>query len=62
MKKKKITNCETCAYFEYDEDYDCNICTINLDEDEMEKYLTYTNFSCPYYKYYDEYSMVRRQN
>ena len=29
-----MTECDTCAYNEYDEDWDCYICTMNLDEDE----------------------------
>lgn len=62
MKKNKASNCETCMYYEYDEEYDCNYCSINLDEDDMEKFMSYANFNCPYYKYYDEYSMVRKQN
>ena len=59
---KIATNCNTCAFYEYDEEYECSYCAINLDEDEMAKFMTHSNFNCPYYKYYDEYSMVRKQN
>ena len=38
-KKKKATNCETCTNYVYDEDYDCYVCMINLDEDEMYRFL-----------------------
>jgi len=56
------TNCENCAYYEYDDYYDCYSCSINLDEDEVEKFLSHSNYSCPYFKLYDEYGMVRKQN
>jgi hypothetical protein len=28
-----MTLCESCVYFDYDEEYEENVCTINLDED-----------------------------
>ena len=54
MEKKKITNCETCTNFVYDDDYDCYVCMVNLDEDEMYRFL--------YYRLDDEYGVVRHQN
>ena len=33
------SNCETCMYFGYDEEYEEYYCEVNLDEDEMEKFL-----------------------
>ncbi len=59
MKGK--TNCECCLNYIYDEDYDCMICDMDLDEDEMAKYLTSTFDHCPYYKINDEYRIVRKQ-
>lgn len=59
--KKQITNCETCTNYVYDEDYDCYTCMINLDEDEMQKFLTGTNYNCSYYHADDEYKIVRSQ-
>ncbi len=61
-EKKKATSCDCCAYYEYDEYYDSYSCSVNLDEDEMERFLSYATFSCPYFKLYDEYSMVKKQN
>ncbi len=29
--------CDTCAYFAYDEEWDCYVCDMNLDEDERAK-------------------------
>lgn len=37
---EKLTNCETCTYYLYDEDLDCYVCQMNLDEDEMERFLS----------------------
>lgn len=59
---KKATNCENCAYYEYDDYYDTYSCTINLDEDEMENFLSHSTYNCPYFKLYDEYGMVKKQN
>lgn len=55
-------SCDTCEYFDYDEDIGENVCKIDLDEDEYLDYLTKNTRSCPYYKYYDEYKSVQKQN
>ena len=57
-----MTLCESCVYFDYDEEYEDNVCTINLDEDEYLKFLQSSYDSCPFYQLYDEYKTVRRQN
>ena len=57
----KPTNCETCVNYVYDEDYDCYTCLVNLDEDEMYRFMNGTNYSCPYYRLDDEYGVVRHQ-
>lgn len=55
------TACESCANYFYDEEYECYVCDVNLDEDEMVRFMTQTNFSCPYYRNGDEYLVVRKQ-
>ena len=60
--KKKVTNCESCVNFVYDEELGCEVCMVNLDEDEYLKYMESSFDSCPYYQLYDEYKTVRRQN
>lgn len=60
-EKKQQSNCDTCAYLVYDEEYEDYVCDVNLDEDEMSRLLSDAHYSCPYYKYGDEYSVVRRQ-
>lgn len=59
MKEK--TNCEYCVHYSYDEDYNCYGCDVYLDEDEMGRFLTSTFDNCPYFKFGDEYKIVRKQ-
>lgn len=54
--------CESCANFLYDEEYDEYYCDVNLDEDEMMRFLSNQTRQCPYYNRYDEYGIVRKQN
>ena len=56
-----MTNCEACAYYSYYEDYECYICEMDLDEDEMYRFLTSSVRSCPYYQLDNEYLIVRKQ-
>jgi hypothetical protein len=55
------SNCEVCANYEYDEEYECYICQMNLDQDELYKFMTNAYSDCPYFKYGDEYTIVRHQ-
>ena len=61
-KKSPMSRCDCCSYYTFDDEADCYSCEIDLDEDEMEKFLSCTNFDCPYYNPYDEYKVVRKQN
>ena len=54
-------NCEECVYYDYDEEEDQFYCTVDLDEDEMERFLGGSFDSCPYYRLDDEYGIVRKQ-
>lgn len=49
-------------YFDYDQTLDEQICTQALDEDEAEKRAFGIFTDCPYYKFYDEYKSVQKQN
>lgn len=55
-------DCDNCVYFYYDEEYDCYSCEINLDEDEMERFLRGGADECAYFRLDDEYGVVRKQN
>ena len=59
---KQQSNCESCEYYDYDEYYQIYICHQNLDEDESVRFLSGEYRSCPYYKFYDEYKSVQKQN
>ena len=59
---KQAANCESCVFYDYDEDYEEYTCTMSLDEDEMVRYLSGNTRSCPYYRFYDEYKSVQKQN
>lgn len=54
-------NCELCGYYEYDEQEDCYVCSVNLDEDEMYNFMSGNVRACPYFQCNDEYKIVRKQ-
>ena len=53
--------CDTCANYAYDEDYEYYVCDIDLDEDEMQRFLSNSNENCPYSQNGDEYQVVKHQ-
>ena len=53
--------CESCMYYQYDEEYEEYFCDVNLDEDEMYRFMNTSYRSCPYYQNDDEYKIVRKQ-
>ena len=53
--------CDTCANYEYDDDYEGYVCQMNLDEDEWYRLMTDKRQGCPYYHNGDEYAVVRHQ-
>ena len=61
-KKKHAPDCETCAFYDYDEFYEEYYCRANLDEDDRARLGTSSRAVCPYYRMYDEYKSVRKQN
>ncbi len=60
-KQNKSTTCETCSNYVYDEDWEEYTCMVNLDEDEYARFISETNYSCPYYRLDDEYKIARKQ-
>ena len=55
------TSCEYCGNYVYDEEGDYYYCDINLDEDEMYRFVSGNVKACPYYTSNDEYKIVRHQ-
>ena len=61
-EKKVVGTCETCEFYDYDEEWEEYVCSISLDEDEMIDFLGRNTGRCPYYRFYDEYKSVQKQN
>ena len=53
------TECDTCWYYDYDEEYDCWFCMMDLDE--VYRISTSQSRHCPYYRQGDDYTLARRQ-
>ena len=56
-----MTKCESCVFYIYDEFYDDYVCDMDLDEDEMVRFLQGRCDGCPYFQFNDEYKIVRKQ-
>lgn len=57
-----VTNCEYCMNYSYDEEYECYLCSIDMDEDEVMNLYTNKRKGCPYFRMGDDYTIVRKQN
>jgi hypothetical protein len=60
-QKKQVGTCESCVFYDYDEEYDVYECRVNLDQDELAQFLAGRTASCPFYRFYDEYKSVHKQ-
>jgi len=58
---KNMSICDTCSNYQYDEDYEYYVCMIDLDEDDMSRFLRGGSFECTFYQRDDEYAVVRKQ-
>lgn len=45
-----MDKCETCVWYVYDEEYDDYLCDMDLDEDELARFLASDTRSCPYWR------------
>ncbi len=54
-------DCESCAYYTYDEYEDDWYCTVDMDEDDCGRLISGSMKACPYYVDGDEYKVVRHQ-
>ena len=55
-------SCEYCLNYMEDPETGEMYCSVELDEDEMARYLARRYDRCPYYEPGDEYKLVRKQN
>ena len=53
--------CDTCAFNEYDEEYEEYFCSVDMDEDDLFSFMTDKRSTCRYYRNGDEYAVVRHQ-
>lgn len=56
-----MSQCDSCAYYEYDEEFEEYFCSVNMDEDDYMRMMSQTRKSCRYYRNGDEYAVVRHQ-
>lgn len=56
-----VMECETCANYCYDEEYEEYLCDVNMDEDEYVRIMANRREVCPFYRNGDEYRVVRKQ-
>lgn len=54
--------CENCMNLTYDEETEEYVCNINLDEDELAHFFESKHKKCPYFRFGDDYTIVRKQN
>lgn len=62
MKKKKLTSCASCENYEYDDEIGAEVCLIEMDEDDIYRLGDRDGRGCPFYRFRDEYRIVRKQN
>lgn len=57
-----MDQCDSCAYYAYDEEYEEYYCSVDMDEDDYARMVSGGHrSSCPYYRDGDEYKVVRHQ-
>lgn len=54
--------CETCEFARTDDETGELVCDALLDEDEMVNFIMQGGSRCKYYRFYDEYKTVQKQN
>lgn len=58
---RSSSNCESCVFYVFDEEYGYYVCEADLDEDEMLHFLRGTSQMCASYRWNDDYKIVRKQ-
>ena len=56
-----MDKCESCVFYLYDEEYDDYVCDMDLDEDEMARFLASDTGSCPFWRPGDDYLTAWKQ-
>ena len=53
--------CDTCNYYEYDENDDAYYCSVDMDEDDYGRLISSNYKDCPFYTSNNEYEIVKHQ-
>lgn len=53
--------CQYCLYYDYDIELDEYYCTINLDQDDLEKMMMSRRMECSAFRMGDDYTIVKKQ-
>lgn len=61
-KKEMQVSCDSCVYYDVIDEDGTLGCVVDIDEDEMVRERTDPHSACPYYRFYDEYKSVQKQN
>ena len=56
-----MRNCDTCLFYNFDEDYGEMVCDADMDEDDYARMLERGTSACPFWRDGDEYSVVKHQ-
>lgn len=56
------TNCELCANYVFDDDFEDYVCLAQMDEDDYMRFISKADSNCPFFRLDDEYKIVRKQN
>ena len=62
MNPNSNTDCENCSHFILDDMLNEYYCDAALDEDDVARRMGFRSYQCPYFDFYDEYKIVRKQN
>ncbi len=61
-KKEHAAPCETCLYYDVIDEDGTLGCTVDVDEDDAWRERADPGWRCREYRFYDEYTSVRKQN
>ncbi len=56
-----VMQCDTCAFYIYDDEFEEYYCDIDMDEDDYGRLISSSREECPFYRNGDDYAVVRHQ-
>ena len=61
-QKPKAASCESCVFYDVIDETGTLGCTADIDEDDAYRERADAMYVCRFYRFYDEYLSVRKQN